>query len=78
MLFRSAAHLDGEGAYDQEDYRKDTGFLIGNESRGLSHETAVLADRLIKIPMAGQVESLNAAIASSILMFEAARQRRNA
>ena len=73
-----AAHLDGEGAYDQEVYRKDTGFLIGNESRGLSHETAVLADRLIKIPMAGQVESLNAAIASSILMFEAARQRRNA
>ena len=73
-----AAHLDGEGAYDQEDYRKDTGFLIGNESRGLSHETAVLADRLIKIPMAGQVESLNAAVASSILMFEAARQRRNA
>ena len=73
-----AAHLDGEGAYDQEVYRKDTGFRIGTESRGLSHETAVLADRLINIPMAGQEESLNAAIASSILMFEAARQRRNA
>ena len=35
-----------------------------------------LADSLIKIPMAGRVESLNAAIAASVLMFEAARQRR--
>ena len=38
---------------------------------------AAVADTYIKIPMAGQVESLNAAVASSVLMFEAARQRRN-
>ena len=35
-----------------------------------------MADHYIKIPMSGQVESLNAAVASSILMYEAARQRR--
>ena len=54
-----------------------TGFLIGNEAKGLTDEMAAVADTYIKIPMAGQVESLNAAVASSVLMFEAARQRRN-
>ena len=66
----------GRKSYDREDYTLDTGFLIGNEARGLTSKTKAMADHLIRIPMAGQVESLNAAIASSILMFEAARQRR--
>lgn len=71
-----AAHLEGKTDYDQEDYTKDTAFLIGNEARGLTVGTAALTDTYIKIPMSGQVESLNAAIASSLLMYEAARQRR--
>lgn len=71
-----AAHLKGSNNYAREDYRKDIGFLIGNEAAGLTKETAGLADCFIKIPMAGLVESLNAAVAASILMFEAARQRR--
>lgn len=73
-----AAHLKGQRSYDQESYTGDTGFLIGNEANGLTEETAALADSYIRIPMLGQVESLNAAVASSVLMFEAARQRRNA
>lgn len=72
-----AAHLKGTGNYEDEDYRKDTGFLIGNEANGLAEETAAMADCYVKIPMAGKVESLNAAVAASVLMFEAARQRRN-
>lgn len=72
-----AAHLKGTNNYDQEDYTGNTGFLIGNEAAGLTEEAAALADCYVKIPMAGKVESLNAAVASSILMFEAARQRRN-
>lgn len=71
-----AAHLKGTGSYEEEDYTKPTGFLIGNEANGLTEETAGLADCYVKIPMAGQVESLNAAIAASVLMFETARQRR--
>ncbi len=71
-----AAHLKGTAGYDEEDCSGSTAFMIGNESRGLSDETAALADRYIRIPMLGQVESLNAAVASSILMYEAARQRR--
>ena len=71
-----AAHLKGKQSYDKENFCESTGFLIGNEANGLSDETANLADTYIRIPMAGQVESLNAAVAASVLMFEAARQRR--
>ncbi len=71
-----AAHLDGKNAYDAEEYRKPTAFLIGNEGNGLRDEVAKQAETLIRIPMCGEVESLNAAIAATVLMFEAARQRR--
>ena len=71
-----AAHLKGQHAYDEEDYTKASGFLIGNEGNGLSDEIANLADTYIKIPMEGQVESLNAAISATLLMYEANRQRR--
>lgn len=71
-----AAHLSGKNNYDQEDYTGNVGFLIGNEANGLKDEIAALADTYIKIPMLGSVESLNAAVAASVLMFEAARQRR--
>ena len=72
-----AAHLKGEHSYDEEDYTKACGFLIGNEGNGLSDEIANLADTYIKIPMEGQVESLNAAISATLLMYEANRQRRH-
>lgn len=71
-----AAHLEGSCSYEEPDYTAGTGFLIGNEGSGLVEETASLADHKIRIPMAGQVESLNAAIAATLLMYEAARQRR--
>lgn len=72
-----AAHLMGSNSYDQEDFRRGSAFLIGNEGNGLTEEAAAAADRLIRIPMQGQVESLNAAMAAGILMYEAARQRRS-
>ena len=71
-----AAHLKGEFSYDKADYKEASAFLIGNEGNGLKKATADLADCYMRIPMAGQVESLNAAVASVILMYEAARQRR--
>lgn len=72
-----AAHLEGTHAYDEEDYREGTAFFIGNEGNGLRREVAELADVYIRIPMAGEVESLNAAVAATVLMFEAGRQRRH-
>lgn len=71
-----AAHLAGKNSYDQECYKDGTAILIGNEGNGLRDEVSQKADILVQIPMQGQVESLNAAIAASILMFEVARQRR--
>jgi len=72
-----AAHLDGKNSYTAEKYIGPSAFLIGNESNGLSDETAKKADILIKIPMCGKVESLNAAIATTVLLYEAKRQRDN-
>lgn len=71
-----AAYLQGSIWYDEADYRAGSAFLIGNEGNGLRPETAALADQRIRIPMKGKVESLNAAMAAGILMYEAAGQRR--
>ena len=71
-----AAHLRGENAYDEEDYTTGCAFLIGNEGNGLRDEVADCADCLIRIPMEGEAEPLNAAVAAAVLMFEAGRQRR--
>jgi TrmH family RNA methyltransferase len=72
-----AAHLMGRLSYDEPDYTGACGFLIGNEGNGLSREVADAADIYIRIPMEGQVESLNAAISAGLLMYECSRQRRH-
>lgn len=71
-----AAHLDGKNTYLGEDYSTPTAFLIGNEGNGLTDDITKQADTLIRIPMEGEVESLNAAIACTILTYEAVRQRK--
>lgn len=71
-----AADLKGTDNYDAVDYKNSSAFIVGNEANGITQHTSSLADTLIKIPMCGSVESLNAAIAASILMYEASRQRR--
>lgn len=70
-----AATLDDSMKYYLCDYKKPTAFVIGNEGNGLTDEMIALSDFNINIPMSGEVESLNAAVATSILCFEAARQR---
>jgi TrmH family RNA methyltransferase len=49
--------------------------MIGNEGAGLGEEWLALADARISIPTPGRVESLNAAVAGSLLLYEASRQR---
>lgn len=71
-----AAHLKGEQHYDEADYRGGTAFFIGNEGNGLTDALSSQADTWIRIPMHGKLESLNAAVAASILMYEVCRQRR--
>lgn len=71
-----AAHLDGQAYYNGFDLKMPTAFLIGNEGNGLKKPTADRADSYLRIPMEGKVESLNAAVAASLLMYEAYRQRK--
>lgn len=68
-----AAHLKGTVNYFELDKNPKTAFIIGNEANGLSGETASLADVLVKIPMPGRAESLNASVAAGLLMYEAVR-----
>ena len=70
-----AAHLNGTD-YTDESYDRISAFLIGNEGNGLTDRIAALADKRIRIPMEGRVESLNAAMAGGLLMYEARRQKK--
>lgn len=68
------AHLNGSTFYDVC-YQGPCGFLIGNEGNGLSAQVSRTADKLIKIPMCGEVESLNAAVSTAVIAYEVLRQR---
>lgn len=76
QIMTYAAHLEGDRLYDEISYLSGTAFLIGNEGKGLKKQTADLANSYMKIPMKGRLESLNAAVATALLVYEAARQRR--
>ena len=65
-----ATHLKGKESYRDISYSNKAGILIGNEARGLSDEIANLADTYVIIPMQGKVESLNAAVAAALMMYE--------
>lgn len=71
-----AAHLEGSVAYDTVTYPPRTALMIGNEANGLTDRAAQAADLRVQIPMEGEVESLNAAVAAAILMYETYRQVR--
>jgi TrmH family RNA methyltransferase len=60
----------------QTDLTKPTVLIIGSEAEGASESARKLANGKISIPMSGDIESLNAGVAGSVLMFEVLRQRR--
>ena len=62
--------------YTKVSYRGATAVVIGNEAHGVSEAVLNACDQHIRIPMDGSIESLNAAIACAVVLFEAARQRR--
>jgi TrmH family RNA methyltransferase len=66
------------GACWQADFRSPMALIVGGEASGGSEAARNLAQWLVSIPMLGQTESLNAAVAGSVLMFEVLRQRSNA
>ena len=71
-----AGDLEGAADYTQADLTGGIAFAIGNEGRGVSDELKAAADLKVRIPMEGDIESLNAAVAAGVLMYEAYRQER--
>ena len=67
--------VHGEHLYFNEDYRGDIALLVGNEARGVDPLLRARADATVRIPMAGRADSLNAASAAAVLVYEVVRQR---
>jgi RNA methyltransferase, TrmH family len=71
----TAADLSATATHTGFDWRKSSALIVGRESTGLSPEEVAAAEAAVRIPMQGAVESLNVAVATAIILFEAARQR---
>lgn len=67
--------VDGGRPYYEEDLSRGIALVIGNEGSGVSDEIMRMADVRVTLPMKGRIESLNAAVAAAILMYEAVRGR---
>ena len=69
------AQLQDSLPYYDTDMRRSTAIVMGTESTGLTNQWRAAADRHIRIPMKGQLDSLNVSVSAAILLFEAVRQR---
>jgi RNA methyltransferase, TrmH family len=68
------ADMEGQSCWET-DFKPPLALIVGGEAEGASEQARKLAKVLVKIPMAGRTESLNAAVAGSVLMLEVMRQR---
>jgi TrmH family RNA methyltransferase len=66
---------DGEVRYDAVDWTQEWALIIGSEAHGAGNDAKRIATQRIFIPMSAETESLNAAVATGVILFEAARQR---
>lgn len=69
------ADMEGESYSFQESYLKGTAIVIGSEANGMSRLTKEKCDKLVKIPMSGNISSLNASVALGMLLYEVKVQR---
>lgn len=76
LPLRAATAASAPVAYDAVDWTQPAALIIGGEADGVSPQLSAWASQVVAIPLAANVESLNAAVAGSVLLFEAARQRR--
>jgi 23S rRNA (guanosine2251-2'-O)-methyltransferase len=67
--------VPGAQRYDQADLNVPLGLVVGNEGTGLGRLVRKTCDFMVRLPMVGQISSLNASIAGSIVLYEAWRQR---
>lgn len=72
----AGADMGGTEMY-KEDFRGAIGLVVGSEGKGISKKVRDNCDFIVSIPMVGEINSLNASVAASVLMYEILRQRRN-
>ncbi len=65
-------------AYDEQDYTMPLAVVIGNEGKGMRRLVRDRCDFLVRIPLSGKIQSLNASVAGALIMFEVVRSRRSA
>jgi 23S rRNA (guanosine2251-2'-O)-methyltransferase len=75
-LWLIGAENGGDGLFFEFDYTQPVAVVLGSEGRGLRSLTRKKCDRILSIPMRGELNSLNVASAASVFFFEVARQRR--
>ncbi|MDD5508422.1 MAG: 23S rRNA (guanosine(2251)-2'-O)-methyltransferase RlmB [Bacteroidales bacterium] len=86
-LFRTCQYLRNSGlqlvactekgveCYHQVSYLLPTAIVIGSEDTGISRDILKLADRLVRIPILGEIQSLNVSVATGVILYELVRQR---
>ncbi len=70
------AHEDAPLAWDRADYDQPSLLVLGSEGKGLRRLTMDACDQLVSLPVAGGIQSLNASVATGVLLYEVLRQRR--
>ena len=74
-MWVAGADMGGEQTYYEADLTGPLVLVIGSEGHGMSRLTREQCDFVVRMPMAGRINSLNASVAGSILMYEVMRQR---
>jgi len=67
--------MAGDKLYTEVDYSTPTAVVVGNEGKGIRRLVKEHCDQLVKIPLHGKIDSLNASVAGALVMYEVARQR---
>ena len=67
--------IDGKRLYNEPDYRGGIVLVIGGEGKGLAHLVKQRVNEVVKLPMRGRINSLNASVAAGIVLYEVVRQR---
>jgi len=70
------ADVEGSTLYTEIDWQGPRALIVGPESTGLTSEEVSATGAAVKVPMQGRVESLNVAVATAVVLYEAARQRK--